>query len=65
MKFPKNRANVYVVVRDDHTRVVCGVFSEDPEAEEYAGACEQEWKDRFPDWKNPPVFTVELTTFYG
>jgi hypothetical protein len=52
-------------MRADHTRVVCGAFSEPEDAESYASACEQEWKDRFPEWKNPPMFTVELTTYYG
>jgi hypothetical protein len=65
MQFPKNRANLYVVVRADQSRVVCGAFADNDEATDYAGACEQEWKDRFPDWNHPPLFTVELTTFYG
>lgn len=52
-------------MRADYTRVVCGGFSEYQDAVEYAGNCEQEWKDRFPDWKTPPLFTVELTTYYG
>jgi len=64
MKFPKNRGNLYLVIRDDQTQSVCGGFSEPDDAGNFAEACEQDWKDRFPD-DNCPKFRVGLTTFYG
>ena len=67
MKFPKNRANVFVVERVDpnYSSVVCGVFADQHEAEDYRGACEQEWKDKFDDWNRTPLFKVSISTFYG
>jgi hypothetical protein len=59
MKFPKNRANVYVVVRGDS---VCGVFGNYDDAEDYAGACKQEWYEKT---KQKLEFKVVLSTFYG
>jgi hypothetical protein len=65
MKFPKNRANLYLVIRDDHSQSVCGGFSEPDAAGEFASACEQEWRDKYPHWEGVPKFKVTLTTFYG
>lgn len=64
VKFPKNRANIYVVVREDesHTAIL-GVFSDLIEADDYKGACAAEW---FNITKGQPAnFEVRLSTFYG
>ena len=45
MKFPKHRANIYLVQRE-MDGVVCGAFSTPEGADEFKGACEQEIKDR-------------------
>lgn len=67
MKFPKNRANCYVVERvdADYASVVCGVFSYAEEAEDFAEACKQEWIDKYPNWDKHPLFRVAISTFYG
>ena len=59
MKFPKNRATVYVVLRHDS---VCGVFAELEEADDYRGACEQEWLEKTG---KKVYFRVQVSTFYG
>lgn len=67
MKFPKNRANIYVVERvdADYSSVICGVFAYVQDAEEFASACFQEWKDMYPSWDKHPLFRVAISTFYG
>lgn len=67
MKFPKNRASIFVVERvdADYSSVVCGVFADVQEAEDFAGACKQEWIDKYPSWDKHPQFRVSISTFYG
>lgn len=60
MKFPKNRANLYVVVREDGA--LCGAFSEWEEAEDYRGACEQEFLDKTG---KRALFYTRLVIYYG
>lgn len=63
MKFPKNRANIYVVIRLDAVdQTVCGVFSEYDDAEDFAGACKQEWLEKTGTKLH---FDVVLSTYYG
>jgi hypothetical protein len=63
MKFPKHRANCYVVVRIyGHDTAICGVFPTVDGADAFRDACAQEWKD-----KGLPLdvdFDVELATYY-
>lgn len=61
MKFPKNRADIYVVTRGD---AVCGVFASFEEADNYAAACEQEFFDKAGNF-SPDSFKVQVSTFYG
>jgi hypothetical protein len=68
MKFPKNRANIYVVVRDIDTTTmrdtsVIGVFSDLIEADNYKDACAAEWFDKTKG--QPASFEVRLSTYYG
>lgn len=73
MKYPKNRANLFLVERvsfttheqDDYSTitVVVGAFSTPEDADDFKGECEQEWKDRELD--DGTSFRVVLTTFYG
>jgi hypothetical protein len=60
LKFPKNRANVFVVVR--HDGAICGVFFSYEDADAYAGACAQEWEETT---NTKTHFYVRLSTFYG
>lgn len=60
VKFPKSRANLYLVVREGEA--ICGGFSDYDEAENYRGACEQEF---FEKTGKTVRFYVRLTTFYG
>lgn len=47
MKLPKNRDSVYLVVRTDAKGVVpIAAFRTMDSADEYSGACEQEFIDR-------------------
>lgn len=61
MKFPKNRATVYAVVRGEGEAIV-GVFPDYADAEDFRGECEQEWIDK--TGRSYPFF-VRATTFYG
>jgi hypothetical protein len=72
MKFPKNRANIYVVVRDDFSdgigsrmtgTSILGVFSDLVEADNYKDACASEWFDKTKG--EPAHFDVTLSTYYG
>lgn len=66
MKFPKNRANLYLVergTRDGHVVAVAG-FSEYEEAHDFRDACEQEWIDKVGHAEDV-FFSVALTTYYG
>lgn len=65
MKFPKNRANIYVVTRelvDNHTAVL-GVFSDAVDADDFCGACAAEWFELTKGL--PATFEVRLSTYYG
>lgn len=62
MKLPKNRANVYVVYRMGTHPAVCGVFTDYEDADNYAGACKQQWLERYGV---SAEFNVQLSTFYG
>lgn len=61
MKYPKNRADIYVVTRG---AAVCGSFSDFDAADDFAAACEQEFFDKTGDY-SPESFRVQLSTFYG
>lgn len=60
MKFPKNRATIYVVVRDTS---ILGVFSDLVEADNYKDACAAEWFDKTKG--APAFFDVRVSTYYG
>lgn len=65
MKFPKNRANLYLVERwtYDGNAVVVGAFNNLEAADAYKDACLQEWIDK--GLREEDVsFSVGLTTFY-
>ena len=66
MKFPKNRANLYLVVRTGYQGIVAvtGAFSEPIDADNYKDACAQEWFDKAGELTGVE-FEVVLTTFYG
>lgn len=72
VKFPKNRENIYVVVREDFSdamgshltgTAVLGTFSELVEADNYKDACASEWFEKTKGW--PAFFDVRLSTYYG
>lgn len=70
MKFPKYRANIYVVVREDRVMqnvpghvAILGAFSDPVEADDFKGACAAEWFDKTSG--APAHFEVRLSTFYG
>jgi hypothetical protein len=67
MKFPKHRANCFLVERRILDKVVSyavvGVFPTPEGADEYAEACAQSFKDRgFSD--DDYVFSVKMSTYY-
>lgn len=65
MKFPKNRANVFAVVREQVTgSSVLGVFPDFEEANDFRYACEQEWLEKIGELRGY-VFSTQLSTFYG
>lgn len=61
-----NRGNVFVVVRvhPTHAPSACGVFSELEDADDYRGACEQQWLDKIGNLAGVS-FEIQLTTYYG
>lgn len=67
MKLPKNKTNVYAVVRYGGSLLpvaLIGVFANNEDADDFAGACKQEWIDK--GLSDVDVsFRVELTTFYA
>jgi hypothetical protein len=64
MKFPKTRANIYVIVRIiGGTTSLLGSFSDLVEADDFKDACASEWFDTTKD--TSAHFEVRLTTFYG
>ena len=71
MKFPKHRANVFIVVREDWTHdhllmhsAVLGVFPTPEGADAYSGACEQEWLEKMGQAGQWARFDVRLSTYY-
>lgn len=71
MKFPKNRENCFIALRDIYNgygeienTVPCGVFANFADCEDYCGACEQEWREKYGKGANVS-FRPYLTTFYG
>lgn len=65
MKFPKHRANCFYVMRYTTTSpaAVVGVFPTNSGADEFAGACAQDFYDRgFTD--DDFSFEVQMTTYY-
>lgn len=71
MKFPKNRANLYLVERwtwKGTFTTIIGGFSTPEAADDFKEACEQEWIDKGfkDDLDNGKVqFKVILSTYYG
>jgi hypothetical protein len=71
MRFPKARANLFLVERwtyDNSSTVIVGGFYEPEGAEEYKEACIQELRDKgFGDDLDEGrlVFNVVMTTYYG
>lgn len=65
MKTPKNRGNLYVVVRelDGRPAALLGSFADAVEADDYKGAMAAEWFDKTRG--APASFAVLLVTFYG
>lgn len=66
MKFPKNRANIYIVVRgnyDGNQVSILGAFADLVEADNYKDACAAEWFDKVKG-KDTTSFDVMITTFY-
>lgn len=71
MKFPKHRADCYVVERRiEHPELgstaIVGVFPSHEGADAFRGACEQEWRDRgfFDEGRFVTTFVVTLATYY-
>lgn len=64
MKFPRNRANIYAVVREDARGFsILGCFSDAVEADNFKDACAAEWFDKTKG--EPALFDVRLSTYYG
>lgn len=70
MKFPKYRANIYIVMRETMvgsgskaSASVLGAFSDLVEADDFKDACAAEWFDKTKG--EPAYFTIRLSTFYG
>lgn len=68
MRFPKNRANLYLVQRinydwENTTYTIVGGFPELDAADDYKDACKQEWLDKVGNLYNTE-FKIVLTTFY-
>jgi hypothetical protein len=69
MKFPKHRANLYLVERwtyENNSTVIVGAFDNVVAADNFRDACLQEWIDRglSDPYKEDVVFNVVLTTYY-
>lgn len=65
MKFPKHRANLFIVTRftPDGMFSICGGFPTPEEADDFRGACQQEWDEKTNGAK--ALFEVQITTYYG
>jgi hypothetical protein len=71
MRFPRNRENCFIAMRDTIGRdgsitssVPCGAFAQLEDCEDYCGSCEQECREKLGSDANV-VFRPALTTFYG
>lgn len=65
MKFPRNRALVYLVERVENNRQIpLAAFKNDTDADEYRGVCEQQWLDIIGEL-NGIQFRVNAVVFYG
>lgn len=65
----KNRGNLFVVIRHDlqgswNSSTACAAFADLDDADDYKGACEQEWRERVGDLEGVD-FDIQLTTYYG
>jgi hypothetical protein len=74
MKFPKNRGNLYIVVREDIPNygegfgsvAILGCFSDLVEADNYKDSCASEWFDKVKTGiGSQSTFDIRLSTFYG
>lgn len=65
MKKPKNRGNMYVVLREmDGTKAaVLGTFSDLVEADNFKDAMAAEWFDKTKGM--PASFVICISTYYG
>lgn len=74
MRFPKHRSNMFIVMRETYNpshiiydslrdAVPVGVFVNADAADDFRGACEQEFKEKGFDEENYH-FSVVLSTFY-
>lgn len=61
----KHRANVFLVVRrNDGSDVVLGVYRTVDRADEVAAAYGQQWKDKYGEHPENPIFLVQISTFH-
>lgn len=74
MKFPKHRTNMFIVMRETYYNsdivydqlkdaVPVGVFANVADADNFRGACEQEFKEKGFDTKDY-YFSVVMSTYY-
>lgn len=65
MKYPKNRGNLYIVIREipQERTAFIGSFSDLVEADNFKDACAAEWFDRTKGMVAD--FKVVITTYYG
>lgn len=74
MRFPKHRSNMFVVMRETYYNspvvydqlkdsVPVGLFTSAEAADDFRGACEQEFKEKGFDEKDY-YFSVVLSTYY-
>lgn len=65
-----NRGNIFIVTRNQfgyaeyQRSAVVGAFSNLDDADDYKGACEQQWIDKVGSL-NDVEFEIQLTTYYG
>ncbi len=67
MKFPKNRAHIFIVVREDipsNRTAILGTFSQLDEADDFRTVCLSEWLEKgFA--VTDALFEVRISTYYG
>lgn len=65
MKFPKNKANLFVVIRNQNgAKANIGAFFNLEDADDFVGKCEQEFLDKVGPGHDF-TFYVESLTYYG